>query len=431
MKLLRFGPKGRERPGVLDTDGRIRDLSGVVADIDARDAAPTCSGCESAAIDSLPIAADEVRIGAPVAGVGKIICVGLNYSDHARETGRRSRASPFCFSKRSSSIVGPNDDVVLPPGAEKGDWEVELGIVIAREARYVPLANALDYVAGACVVNDVSERSYQLERGGQWDKGKGCDTFCPLGPYLVTLEEIERLDDLRMWCTVNGRTVQDGNTRTMIFDVPYLVHYISQFMSLQPGDVISTGTPPGVGMGMKPPQWLEGTGHHGIGHRRAGDAAATRRAIRRRGALVTEATKLAVVTGGNSGIGYETVVALASQGWDVAVSYIHDETAAATVARQIESHGRRAWVRRCDVGIREDVENFFDSIVAAFGTVPTLLVNNAAVQTWSPFLHLEEASWDQVIRTNLKGCFLEHAEGGETDDQGGPARRHHQHRLRL
>jgi ureidoglycolate lyase/2,4-diketo-3-deoxy-L-fuconate hydrolase len=256
MKLLRFGPKGGERPGLLDGEGRIRDLSGVVADIDAR-TLPDLQRLRVPSIDSLPIVNADVRIGAPVAGVGKIICVGLNYSDHARETGQAIPREPILFLKATSSIVGPNDDVVLPPGAEKGDWEVELGIVIAREARYVPLASAMDYVAGACVVNDVSERSYQLERGGQWDKGKGCDTFCPLGPYLVTLDAVPRLDDLRMWCTVNGRTVQDGNTRTMIFDVPYLVHYISQFMSLQPGDVISTGTPPGVGMGMKPPQWLK------------------------------------------------------------------------------------------------------------------------------------------------------------------------------
>lgn len=256
MKLLRFGPKSRERPGVLDADGRIRDLSSIAVDIDAQ-ALADLQRLRNVAIDNLPIVDSTERIGAPLAGVGKIICVGLNYSDHARETGQAIPSEPILFLKATSSIVGPNDDVVLPPGAEKGDWEVELGIVIAREARHVPLANALDYVAGACVVNDVSERSYQLERGGQWDKGKGCDTFCPLGPYLVTLDEIPRLGDLRMWCAVNGRTVQDGNTRTMIFDVPYLVHYISQFMSLQPGDVISTGTPPGVGMGMKPPQWLK------------------------------------------------------------------------------------------------------------------------------------------------------------------------------
>jgi ureidoglycolate lyase/2,4-diketo-3-deoxy-L-fuconate hydrolase len=256
MKLLRFGPKGSERPGLLDGEGRIRDLSGVISDIDAWTLADM-HRLRVPPLDSLPIVDSAVRIGAPVAGVGKIICVGLNYSDHAHETGQAIPREPILFLKATSSIVGPNDDVVLPPGAEKGDWEVELGIVMAREARYVAQADALDYIAGACVVNDVSERSYQLERGGQWDKGKGCDTFCPLGPYLVTLDEIARLDDLRMWCMVNGRTVQDGNTRTMIFDVSYLVHYISQFMSLQPGDVISTGTPPGVGLGMKPPQWLK------------------------------------------------------------------------------------------------------------------------------------------------------------------------------
>lgn len=256
MKLVRFGPRGRERPGVLDADGRIRDLSGLIADLDAQSLA-SLQRLHIASAGSLPLADTDVRIGPPLARVGKIVCVGLNYSDHARETGQAIPSEPVLFLKAPSSIVGPNDDVVLPPDADKGDWEVELGIVIAREARHVPLASAMEYVAGACVINDVSERSYQLERGGQWDKGKGCDTFCPIGPYLVTLDEIERLDDLRLWCNVNGRTMQDGNTRTMIFDVPYLVHYISRFMSLQPGDVISTGTPPGVGMGMMPPQWLK------------------------------------------------------------------------------------------------------------------------------------------------------------------------------
>lgn len=255
MKLLRFGPSGEERPGILDSTGGIRDLSEVVADFDV-DSLAELKQLRLPPVDSLPLVSPDVRIGAPIARVGKIVCVGLNYIDHAHETGQAIPREPILFLKAPSSITGPNDDVVLPPGAEKGDWEVELGIVIAREARYVPVASAADYIAGVCVINDVSERSYQLERGGQWDKGKGCDTFCPLGPYLVTLDEIERLHDLRLWCNVNGRTVQDGNTRTMIFDVPFLVHYISQFMSLQPGDVISTGTPPGVGMGMKPPQWL-------------------------------------------------------------------------------------------------------------------------------------------------------------------------------
>ena len=255
MKLLRFGPKGAERPGILDGDGCIRDLSGIIPDLDAHTLAEL-KRLHMLPLDSLPRASPDVRIGAPIARAGKIVCVGLNYIDHAHETGQAIPREPILFLKAPSSITGPNDDVVLPPGAEKGDWEVELGIVLAREARYVPVASAIDYIAGACVINDVSERSYQLERGGQWDKGKGCDSFCPLGPYLVTLDEIDRLDDLRLWCNVNGRTVQDGNTRTMIFDVPFLIHYISQFMSLQAGDVISTGTPPGVGMGMKPPQWL-------------------------------------------------------------------------------------------------------------------------------------------------------------------------------
>jgi 2-keto-4-pentenoate hydratase/2-oxohepta-3-ene-1,7-dioic acid hydratase in catechol pathway len=252
MKLLRFGPKGHERPGVIDASGRIRDLSSVVADIDA----DTLQRLRTLSVKDFPIVDPDVRLGAPIAAVGKIVCVGLNYADHANETGQQIPREPILFLKATSSIVGPNDDVVLPPGAYKGDWEVELGVVIAREARYVPLSSAMEYVAGVCIINDVSERSYQLERGGQWDKGKGCDSFCPLGPWLVTLDEAGDLHQLRLWCKVNGVTMQEGNTRTMIFDVPYLVHYISQFMSLQPGDVISTGTPPGVGMAMKPPRWL-------------------------------------------------------------------------------------------------------------------------------------------------------------------------------
>ena len=207
--------------------------------------------------ESLPLVEPSQRIGPPLSGVGKIICVGLNYADHARETGQSAPAEPILFLKATSSIVGPNDDIVLPPNARKGDWEVELGVVIGKEVRYVTATSAMSHVAGFCVINDVSERSYQLERGGQWDKGKGCDTFCPMGPYLVTPEDVPALDSLQLMCRVNGRKVQDGNTQDMIFNVPFLVHYISQFMSLQPGDVISTGTPHGVGMGMKPPQWLQ------------------------------------------------------------------------------------------------------------------------------------------------------------------------------
>jgi len=256
VKLLRFGPAGQERAGILDEGGRIRDASLIVPDFDAPAIAEALQLLRGVSPTSLPIVAGDERIGPPLRGVGKIVCVGLNYVDHARETGQASPTEPILFLKATSSIVGPNDDIVLPPGAQKCDWEVELGVVIGKEARYVPREDAMEHVAGLCVINDVSERSYQLERGGQWDKGKGCDTFCPMGPCIATLDELGALHRLRLWCKVNGRFVQDGNTRDMIFDVPFLVHYTSQFMSLQPGDVISTGTPHGVGMAMTPPQWL-------------------------------------------------------------------------------------------------------------------------------------------------------------------------------
>ena len=256
MKLIRFGPAGQERPGLLDEGGRIRDVSLVVPDFESQALAEVLQSLHGVSPTSLPIVASHERIGPPLRGIGKIVCVGLNYVDHARETGQAPPAEPILFLKATSSIVGPNDDIVLPPGAEKCDWEVELGVVIGREARYVARETAMDHVAGFCVINDVSERSYQLERGGQWDKGKGCDTFCPIGPVIATPDELGALGSLRLWCKVNGRFVQDGNTRDMIFDVPFLVHYTSQFMSLQPGDVLSTGTPHGVGMGMRPPQWL-------------------------------------------------------------------------------------------------------------------------------------------------------------------------------
>ncbi|MBB6091195.1 ureidoglycolate lyase/2,4-diketo-3-deoxy-L-fuconate hydrolase [Povalibacter uvarum] len=256
MKLLRFGPKGHERPGMLDSAGRIRDLSAEVGDIDGRTLETELPRLRALSPCALPLVDSAVRIGPAVAQVGKIVCVGLNYADHAHETGQAVPAEPILFLKATSSIVGPFDDIILPPGSQKGDWEVELGVVIGRPASYVSNEDALDHVAGVCVINDVSERSYQLERGGQWDKGKGCDTFCPLGPWLVTLDEACDLGSLDLWCKVDGQTMQHGNTRTMIFDVAHLVHYTSQFMSLQPGDVISTGTPPGVGMSMKPPRWL-------------------------------------------------------------------------------------------------------------------------------------------------------------------------------
>ena len=256
MKLLRYGPKGQEKPGLLDADGKIRDLSGVVKDIDGSVLADL-SKVRAADVASLPVVAAGVRIAEPVAKVGKFLCIGLNYSDHAAESGMAEPSEPIIFMKATSAIIGPNDDVYLPPTAKKGDWEVELGIVIGKEARYVTKETALDYVAGACVVNDLSEREFQLERLGTWDKGKGCDTFGPFGPYLVTLDEVGDLNNLGLWLDLNGKRVQKGSTASLIFDVPTLVSYVSQFMSLQPGDVISTGTPPGVGLGMKPPQFLK------------------------------------------------------------------------------------------------------------------------------------------------------------------------------
>jgi 2-keto-4-pentenoate hydratase/2-oxohepta-3-ene-1,7-dioic acid hydratase in catechol pathway len=253
MKLVRYGPVGQEKPGLIDKDGCLRDLSAHVSDI--RGEALGAVALEKiAAFDSasLPPVCGSPRLGPCVGGVGKMICVGLNYSDHAKESGMAVPTEPVLFMKATSAIVGPNDDVEIPPGALKVDWEVELGVVIGSTARYVSKEQAVDHVAGYCIVNDVSERAYQLERGGQWDKGKGCDTFGPLGPWLVTRDEVPDPQALDMWLEVDGKRYQNGNTRTMVFDVATLVSYISQFMSLQPGDVISTGTPPGVGMGQKP-----------------------------------------------------------------------------------------------------------------------------------------------------------------------------------
>lgn len=253
MKLLRFGPSGQEKPGVIDADGRIRDLSGVVADIDGA-ALSDDSLARLRALDltALPMAPEGVRYGPCVGKVGKFLCIGLNYADHAAESGLPIPDEPVLFSKATSCIVGPNDTVLKPRGSTKLDWEVELGIVIGKDASYVSEAEAEACIAGYCTINDVSERAFQTERGGTWDKGKGCDTFGPLGPWLVTRDEVPDPANLRMWLTVNGKTFQDGTTATMIFKPAFIVHYVSQFMSLQAGDVISTGTPPGVGLGQKP-----------------------------------------------------------------------------------------------------------------------------------------------------------------------------------
>jgi 2-keto-4-pentenoate hydratase/2-oxohepta-3-ene-1,7-dioic acid hydratase in catechol pathway len=258
VKLVRYGEAGSERPGVVGADGKIRDLSAHLADISGAALDPR-SLDDLSRIDpaTLPPVDGNPRIGPCVTGTGKFICIGLNYSDHAAETGATVPPEPIIFMKATSAIVGPNDDLLIPRGSEKTDWEVELGIVIGRQAKYVSEAEALDYVAGYCVVHDVSERSFQTERSGQWTKGKSCDTFGPTGPWLVTKDEVPDPQNLKMWLTINGEFMQDGSTKTMVFGASYLVSYLSQFMSLLPGDIISTGTPPGVGMGMKPPRYLK------------------------------------------------------------------------------------------------------------------------------------------------------------------------------
>lgn len=257
MKLLRYGPAGREKPGLLDAQGAIRDLSGVVPDIAGEVLLPeTLTRLRALDPSKLPRVDFTPRLGACVGHVGKLIAIGLNYSDHAAEAGMAVPAEPVIFLKATSCIVGPNDDIVLPRGSQKTDWEVELGCVIGKPAKYVAEADALSHVAGYCVVHDVSERAYQLEGTGQWVKGKSADTFGPIGPWMVTADEIPDPQGLEMWLDVNGVRRQEGSTKTMVFGVRHLVSYLSRFMSLQPGDVITTGTPPGVGHGMKPPVYL-------------------------------------------------------------------------------------------------------------------------------------------------------------------------------
>ncbi|EMF6669032.1 fumarylacetoacetate hydrolase family protein [Serratia bockelmannii] len=253
MKLLRYGEPGQERPGMLDEQGRLRDLSQHIADVGGAALSPV-SLAKLRALDSaaLPLVEGQPRLGACVGGIGKFICIGLNYADHAAETGAAIPEEPVVFNKWTSAVVGPYDRVEIPRGSQKTDWEVELGVVIGLGGRYISEADAMRHVAGYCVINDVSEREYQIERGGTWDKGKGCDTFGPIGPWLVTADEIADPHSLNLWLEVDGKRYQDGNTSTMIFRIPQIVSYLSRFMSLQPGDVISTGTPPGVGMGQKP-----------------------------------------------------------------------------------------------------------------------------------------------------------------------------------
>jgi 2,4-diketo-3-deoxy-L-fuconate hydrolase len=253
MKLVRFGNPGAEKPGLVDDQGRLRDLSNVIADLaPATLSRSALQKIAAIAPSTLPLVAGEPRFGVPIAGVGKFIAIGLNYADHAAEANLPLPSEPIVFQKAITSLSGPNDDVVLPKGSKKSDWEVELGIVIGTRASYVERADALEHVAGYCIVNDVSEREYQMERGGTWDKGKGCDSFGPVGPWLVTTDEVTDPQALDIWLDVNGQRMQADNTRTMIFGCAEIVSYVSQFMTLMPGDIIATGTPPGVGMGKKP-----------------------------------------------------------------------------------------------------------------------------------------------------------------------------------
>jgi 2-keto-4-pentenoate hydratase/2-oxohepta-3-ene-1,7-dioic acid hydratase in catechol pathway len=257
MKLLRYGPVGQEKPGLLDNDGNIRSLADHISDIDGSTLSDeTSAKLRQLDTHELPLVDEHVRLGACVGSVGKFLCIGLNYSDHAAESGMPVPTEPEVFTKATSAICGPDDNIIQPLNSDKLDWEVELAIVIGRHTSYVSEEEAADHIAGYCVCNDVSERAFQLEKGSQWDKGKGCDTFGPIGPWLVTRDEVQDPNNLDMWLEVNGHRYQDGNTRTMVFGPAFIVSYLSQFMSLQPGDVISSGTPPGVGLGQKPPVYL-------------------------------------------------------------------------------------------------------------------------------------------------------------------------------
>ena len=274
MKLLRYGEPGAEKPGILDANGQIRDLSAHVGDIGGRWIAPEgLAAIAALPLETLPIVKGAPRLGPCVTGTGKFICIGLNYSDHAAETDASVPTEPVIFMKATSAIQGPNDPVEIPRGSEKTDWEVELGVVIGKTAKYVSEADALDYVAGYCVINDLSERAFQLEHQGQWTKGKSADTFGPTGPWLVTKDEVPDPQNLDMWLEVNGHRYQNGSTRTMVYGVAFVVSYLSRFMSLRPGDIISTGTPPGVGLGQKPPLYLKAgdkmaLGIQGLGEQR-------------------------------------------------------------------------------------------------------------------------------------------------------------------
>lgn len=263
MKLLRYGATGLEKPGLLDGDGQVRDLSSHIDDVAGQALSPEAiNKLRSLDVSTLPVVdgqpQQDLRLGACVGQIGKFICIGLNYADHAAEAGMDIPPEPVIFNKWTSAVVGPDDDVQIPRHSQKTDWEVELGVVIGKAGSYIEEQNAKDHIAGYCLINDVSEREFQIERAGTWDKGKGCDTFGPTGPWLVTPDEIDDVDNLAMWCEVDGTRYQNGNSSTMVYKIPFLISYCSRFMSLQPGDIISTGTPPGVGMGQKPPVYLKG-----------------------------------------------------------------------------------------------------------------------------------------------------------------------------
>lgn len=263
MKLLRYGATGLEKPGLLDGDGQVRDLSSHIDDVAGQALSPeVINKLRSLDVSTLPVIdgnpQQDLRLGACVGQIGKFICIGLNYADHAAEAGMDIPPEPVIFNKWTSAVVGPDDDVQIPRHSQKTDWEVELGVVIGKAGSYIEEQNAKDHIAGYCLINDVSEREFQIERAGTWDKGKGCDTFGPTGPWLVTPDEIDDVDNLAMWCEVDGTRYQNGNSSTMVYKIPFLISYCSRFMSLQPGDIISTGTPPGVGMGQKPPVYLKG-----------------------------------------------------------------------------------------------------------------------------------------------------------------------------
>jgi 2,4-didehydro-3-deoxy-L-rhamnonate hydrolase len=273
MKLVRYGRPGKEKPGLIDAQGQLRDLSGIVPDIGPQQLSDkVLARLAKLKTDKLPLVRGRPRMGCPVAGIGKFLAIGLNYADHAAEAGMPLPKEPIVFTKAISCIQGPDDDVMLPKGSKKSDWEVELGVVIGKRARHVSQKDALSHVAGYCVVNDLSEREYQIERGGTWDKGKGCDTFGPIGPWLVTRDEVGNPQNLNLWLDLNGQRMQTGNTKTMVFGVAKLISYVSQFVTLEPGDVLTTGTPPGVGMGIKPaPVYLKrgdvmALGIEGLGH---------------------------------------------------------------------------------------------------------------------------------------------------------------------